>query len=193
LSLLVTLAPLVGVNAQQETLPPVAQRGLPNEGHRALQPLIGRWRVTKTSSFPAISSNGPVSSADLTATREWLADGRFIRETVTGTMAGQPYFRTGLLGYSTMDRRYEWVTVDALNANMMIYQGRPGSGAALPTDVAGAFTDQGLMGESTVGRVVRQRTRITIDGPDRNVLQLFVTPPGGRERLVDEMLYVRMQ
>jgi hypothetical protein len=36
---------------------------------------------------------------------------------------GAPYYRHGILSYSTMDKRYEWNTVDGMNTMMMTYKG----------------------------------------------------------------------
>ena len=171
---------------------PVAQRGIPAEGQAALRPLIGKWRVRKTSSFPGVAKDGCVASTDLNATREWVGGGRFVREVVQGSMGGKPYWRMGLLGYSNMDKRFEWVTVDELNANMMIYLGKPGEGAGLPIDVTGTFTDQGLLGEDLVGKPIGQRTTIMFDGDNRTISRLYVTPPGVQERLADEMVFEKI-
>ncbi len=37
------------------------------------------------------------------------AGGRFLYDVTEGTLADGPYWRMGVLGYSTMDERYEWV------------------------------------------------------------------------------------
>ena len=186
-------APMAGYAGTPVTAPPVVQRGMPADGQAALQTLIGQWRVTKTSTFPGIATSGPVTSTDLTATRAWVGDRRFVREIVRGNMGGKPYWRMGLLGYSNMDRRFEWVTVDGVNANMMIYLGIAGAGPGTPVDVAGTFTDQGLMGEALVGQSIGQRTTISFDAVDRTTSRLYVTPPGGQERLVDEMVFERVE
>jgi hypothetical protein len=83
----------------------------------------------------------PIGSDDITTTREWVAEGRYVQDTTTGTVGGNRYWRRGWLGYSNMDRRYEWVTIDCLNTTMMIYLGKPGSGEEKPIVVAGVFTD----------------------------------------------------
>jgi hypothetical protein len=108
------------------------------------------------------------------------------------TIAGAPYWRLGLLGYSTMDERYEWVTIDAANANMMIYRGEPGSGSALPITMSGTFTDQGVIGEETVGEQIGQRTVIEILDDDRHIIELYFTRPSGEELLADRSIYTRV-
>jgi hypothetical protein len=110
-----------------------------------------------------------------------------------GTIAGVPYWRLGLLGYSTMDERYEWVTIDAANANMMIYLGEPNSGQQMPISMSGVFTDQGMISEETVGEPIGQRTVIRIENDDRHIVELYFTAPGGEVFLVDRSVYTRVQ
>jgi uncharacterized protein DUF1579 len=168
--------------------PPLVTRGEPGPGHRALEPLVGDWDVTMTL-FAAMGSPEKPYTVQLRTHREWIGGGRYLRD----VSEGPDYFRQGTLGYSNMDRRYEWVTQDGINANMMIYLGRPGSGTAQPITMSGSFTDQGVLGEATVGKRVGQRTVITIQDPNHHRFDLYMTPPGGKERLVDRKVYVRHQ
>jgi quinol monooxygenase YgiN len=182
------------MDAQQGHVPAWMERGLPSEGHAALEPLIGTWRVQK-SVFGTMGRSPdlpPIVSDEITTTREWVAGGRYIQDTTTGSVDGQPYWRRGWLGYSNMNRRYEWVTIDSLNTTMMIYLGKPGSGKEQPIVLTGAFTDQGVVSEGTVGKSVEQRTMIRIDNQDRHVFELYFTPPGAREQLADRSVYTRV-
>jgi hypothetical protein len=43
---------------------------------------------------------------------------------------------------------------------MMFYFGEPGTGTELPASLSGRFTDQGVAGESTVGKSLGMRTAI---------------------------------
>jgi hypothetical protein len=85
------------------------------------------------------------------------------------------------------------VTVDGANANMMIYLGASGSGPQLPISMSGVFTDQGWLGEAMAGKSVPMRTVIRIESNERHVFELYFTPPGGTERLVDQKVYTRMR
>jgi hypothetical protein len=91
-----------------------------------------------------------------------------------------------------MDERYEWITVDATNANMMIYLGAPRTAEQTPISMAGVFTDQGVLGEETVGKPVGMRTVIRIESEDRHVMELYLTPPGADELLADRSVYTRL-
>lgn len=179
--------------AAQQEVPAWVERGLPGPAHEQLDALEGTWRVEKSLFIALGTRDDPATSSDLICRREWLADGRFLRDVTEGTIAGTPYWRLGLLGYSTMDERYEWVTIDAANASMMIYLGEPGSGQALPITMSGVFTDQGVIGEETVGEPIGQRTVIQIVNDDRHIVELYFTAPNGEEFLADRSVYTRVQ
>lgn len=186
LATVLTVAPATAQNADSK--PPLVVRGEPGPGQHALDPLVGDWDVTMTL-FAAMGSPEKPYTAKLRTHREWIANGRFLRD----VSEGPNYFRQGTLGYSNMDKRYEWVTQDAMNANMMIYLGRAGSGTAQPISMTGNFTDQGILGENMAGKSIGQRTVITIQDRDHHRIDIYMTPPGGRERLVDRKDFVRHQ
>jgi hypothetical protein len=121
-----------------------------------------------------------------------VAGGRYLEDLTTGTAAGGAYWRTGWLGYSTMDNRYEWVTIDGVNSMIMSYAGKPGTGSARPISMSGVFTDQGVAGEASVGRSVCLLTTIRIEGPNRHVFELYFTPPGKHEVLAQRAVYTRV-
>jgi hypothetical protein len=181
--------------AAQQDMPNWMRRGLPGPGHAALEPLVGTWRVHK-SIYATMGRRGdepPITSDDVITRREWVAGGRYMQDTTEGTVMRASYWRRGWLGYSNMDRRYEWVTIDALNTTMMIYLGQPGSDQQMPISMSGVFTDQGVAGEQAVGKPVGMRTVIRIEHNDRHVIELYFTPPGGTEVLADRSVYTRVE
>lgn len=91
-----------------------------------------------------------------------------------------------------MDKTYEWVTIDALNANMMIYRGRKGVSSP-EISMHGVFTDQGVLGDRYAGQTVGMRTVIRIESPERNVFELYMTPPKRRELLAARAIYTRQK
>jgi hypothetical protein len=86
-----------------------------------------------------------------------------------------------------MDRRYEWNTTDSINAGMMAYQGQDGSGLSM----TGQFTDPGVLGDPYLGTVIAMRTVFRLDTPDHPAIDLYFTPAGEEERLVDRVEYTR--
>lgn len=178
----------------QQAVPAWVHRGMPGPGHAALAPLVGSWRV-ELSIYGAMGRSPdlpPLESKEIRTTRAWVADGQYLEDTTEGTVDGQPYWRRGWLGYSNLDRRYEWVTI-APRVPMMIYLGKPGSGPEMPIELTGVFTDQGVVNEETVGRPVAQRTVIRIESNDRHVFELYFTPPGGKEQLALRSTYTRIK
>ena len=183
-----TLIPGVPSMAEdQPAPPPFVTRGLPGDAHRSLEPLVGKFTVDATFYMAAGTPEKPAVVHGLHSSRRWAAGGRVLEDVTTGLIApGTPYWRTGHLGYSNEDGRYEWTTFDATNTNRMIYLGARGGGL----DMRGEFTDQGLIA-GNAGKATRQRTVIAVDGADRNTMRLYMTPPGKPEFLAQEMVYTR--
>lgn len=171
--------------------PPYVTRGMPGPGHEALKVLEGRWRTTISLFMASGKPDAPVTSSDIVTERTWLADGRFLQDVTTGTIGGAPYWRTGLLGYDNMLERFEWTTIDGVNAGTMFYQGEVKSGFAFPANVTGSFVDQGVLGEAYAGKTLGIRTEFIVKSPDEHVLDLYFTPPGEEERIADHNVYVR--
>lgn len=177
--------------AQTIDLEKITERSTPGAEHAALDPLVGTWAVEK-SVFAALGTpDDPATSEGMTTTREWVAGGHFLRDVTVGTIAGNPYERTGFLGYNPMERRYEWNTADNVTTIMMTYYGDPDSDAAQPIEMSGTFTDPGVTGEENVGQPVAMRTVITILDADHHTFELFFTPPDGEETLADRMEFTR--
>ena len=179
----------------KQDMPDWLRRGIPGEGHAALKPLIGTWRVHKSiyGTLGRSPDLPPIVSDDIITRREWVANGHYIEDLTEGKIEGDPYWRKGWLGYSNMDHRYEWTTIDSLNTTMMRYLAKPESGVNLPIDMTGVFTDQGVVNEKTVGKPVGQRTVIRIEGDDRHIFELYFTPPGEKEQLADRSVYTRIK
>ena len=187
-------APRGTTPAAQQPVPRWVSRGIPGAGHAALASLVGSWRV-ELSIYGTMGRSPdlpPIVSNDIRTTRVWTAGGQYIEDTTEGTVEEQPYWRRGWLGYSNIDRRYEWVTISP-RVPMMIYLGKPGSGEKLPIEVTGVFTDQGMVSEQTVGKPVVQRTVFRIESNDRHISELFFTPSKGKEQLAFRLVYTRLK
>jgi Protein of unknown function (DUF1579) len=177
-------------------MPAWLRRSQPGPGHAALQPLVGTFRQHKEifGGLLGRPKDAPtIVSDDVTTTRRWVGGGRWMEDVSEGSILGGPYWRHGWLGYSNMDQRFEWVTVDGFNTTLMSYAAAPKSGEKAPLDMVGQFTDQGVVGEATVGKTVSMRTVIRIENQDRHVFELYFTPPGEKEYLVDRTSYTRVK
>jgi hypothetical protein len=181
--------------SSRSEMPKWLSRGLPGRGHAVLAPLVGTWRVQMSfyGTLGRKPDQPPLVTNDLVSRRQWVAGGRYIEDTMEGTLDGAPVWRKGWLGYSTMDERYEWVTIDPVNTTMMYFAGASKSGRQIPITMSGIFTDQGVAGEETVGKRVGMRTVIKIESDDRNVFELYFTRPGQREALATRAIYTRLK
>jgi hypothetical protein len=56
-----------------------------------------------------------------------------------------------------------------------------------------ALVDQGVLGEKYVGKTIGQRTVLTVQDADRHTMEIYFTPPGERERLIDRKKYTRVK
>ncbi|GAA2358984.1 hypothetical protein GCM10010404_10170 [Nonomuraea africana] len=164
----------------------------PGPHHRVLDSLVGTWKATKTNYL--LGTDGqPVVSRDMTVKVRWIAKtgGRFLEEKTEGTLGDITYFRLGVLGFSTIDRRYEWTTFDSVTPTAMTYRGAPVSGSPSVLSIPGEFTDPGVLGPDYRGKAIPMRTVITIRSKNKHTFDLYFTPPGQSERLVDRVVYTR--
>jgi len=182
------------VFSQSQQQPAMVRNGQPGEMHKRLDALVGEWDVVMTFYIAGGTAEKPLVVNGMTCNRQWIAEtgNRHLRDITQGTVGSDPYYRLGILSYSTMDKRYEWNTVDALNANMMTYKGAKNS-ASMKGDIVmtGEFTDQGVLGDAYAGKNIGQRTVIKIESPNRHVFELYLTPPGEQERLATRGTYTR--
>lgn len=173
--------------------PGFVQRGLPGPFQAALAPLAGDWNVDKQIFIAIGSPAHPATSTGVVSHRTWVGGGKHLMDVTEGKVGGEPYYRLGVLGFSNVDHRYEWVTFDALNANQMLYYSPPLKTPGGVLELRGQFTDQGLLGEASAGKSIPMRTMIRIDGPDRHVIELYFAPPGKPEILIDRSIYTRIR
>lgn len=177
------------VKAQQAAeLPASTRLALPGDRHRWLEPLIGRWDV-QMRVWPAPGA-APIESNKLTAVREWILGGRYLREELAGTFAGNPSHRLALLGYNNLEGRFELATVDTFEPGQMWYtshaDGRPGS-----ISLVGDNTEAGF-GPKPTGRKRSLRFDIEIAG-DTNVQRIYVRYPGEPEFLFVEQRFTKIR
>ncbi|MET7330323.1 DUF1579 family protein [Nonomuraea sp. NPDC005650] len=183
-------APITARTAQVRSAP--ADALAPGPFHRRLDPLVGTWKAVKYN-YLLGGGGKPLVSRDITVTTRWIAKtgGRFLEERTEGTLGGNPYYRLGVLGFSTIDRRYEWTTFDSVTPTAMTYRGPALAKRTNRLSLPGTFTDPGVLGPEYVGKTIPMRTVITIRSNEKHTFDLYFTPPGQSERLVDRVVYTR--
>ncbi|MBB3726721.1 DUF1579 family protein [Nonomuraea dietziae] len=194
-------APVASAGAVTDRPAAVAQRAqaaapadnlAPGPYHRTLDPLVGTWKAVKYN-YILGTGGKPIVSRDMTVRVRWISKtgGRFLEEKTEGTLGDRAYYRLGVLGFSPIDRRYEWTTFDSVTPTAMTYRGAPVSDEASVLSIPGEFTDPGVLGPDYLGETIPMRTVITIRSKNRHTFDLYFTPPGQPERLVDRVVYTR--
>lgn len=177
--------------AAKVDLKALSGRSAPGTEHKALVPLVGKFKVEKKIFVAMGTADKPATSSGMTTTREWVGEGRFLRDVTNGKIGSAAYWREGLLGYNPANRRYEWNTADNVTPIMMQYRSKNGSADKRPIELAGAFTDLGVTGEENVGKPVMMRTVITVADNDHHTFEIYFTTPDGTELLADKMEFTR--
>ncbi|TYC21002.1 DUF1579 domain-containing protein [Micromonospora sp. MP36] len=152
----------------------------------------------------------PLSRKTCGSTCVTKTGGRFLEEETEGTLAGRPYYRMGILGFSTIDRRYEWTTFDSVTPTAMTYRGAPVSGRPSVLSIRANSPTRACWARSTSARLSRcgpssrsEATTPPSSSTSRRTASpsgwstgssapaAFADPPGQKERLVNRLGYSR--
>jgi hypothetical protein len=181
--------------------------GLPGAFHQKLEPLIGDWKVELTV---FTDPSAPVKSEGLSSRKEWVMGRRHIKEEfLTGTLAGMQYGRLTLLGYNSVNGRYELTSIDNLDTHNQRYEGQSDESGQIIT-LYGTYT-QAVMSDQVGGDGVSRATSgvhpaprrtlagvlynvrsvLTIQNDDQHLHQFYFRPATGEEGLAFQFAYNR--
>jgi hypothetical protein len=172
----------------QTNLSASSRLSLPGEQHRWLNPLIGTWTVEMLV-WPAPGVD-PIVSKEMTATRTWILDGRYLREDLSGKFAGNPSNRVAILSYNNLEERFELVTIDTFEPGQMWYASHSKSSPS-KIELIGDNVEAGF-GEKPTGRKRSLRFEFEIL-PNRSVERIYVKYPSEKEFLFVEQRFTRTQ
>jgi Protein of unknown function (DUF1579) len=157
----------------------------PGPEHAWMDPLVGSWTVAMRV-WPGPEAD-PFEIPGMTAKRELVLGGRYLREVLIGG-DGTP-MREATLGFNRLDGRFELVTVDSFEPGQMVYLGRDAE-LANTVSLYGESTEAG-MGTEPTGRKRDLRFDLVIEDADTNVQRIYVRYPGGDEYLFVEQRFTR--
>ena len=169
-----------------DTLPASARLAMPGEKHKWLEPLVGKWNVEMLV-WPAAGAQ-PITSKEMTATREWTLGGRYLLENLAGNFAGNPANRIATLSFNNLEERFELSTIDTFEPGQMWYRSST-VGNPNRISMSGENTEAGF-GAKPTGRKRDLRFDIEISA-DRNVQKIYVKYPGEAEYLFVEQRFTR--
>lgn len=165
-----------GAWAQEEPqIPPEMQAyieaGTPGKHHRQLDPMVGQWsgefKMYMEPGQPPMISRG-------TVTRDWVLDGRFIREAVEATSDMGTFSGIGYIGYNNVDGQYEVVWLDSMSTGIYTET------ATLDPDTL-VLTSRGSIRDPHSGHVINSRSVLDLSNPNRHVYVGYLTSSDGKE------------
>ncbi len=152
----------------------------PNDNHRVLDPLVGKWSHVVT--WWMTPDSQPEMSKGTTET-QWVMGGRFLWSAVSGMTMGQPFEGMGLTGFDNGKQTYQTIWIDNMGTGMMTGEGTYDPGTKTLTD-RGRFTDP-MAGQRSYRGVV------TFVDDVHYRYELYVADENGKEFRMMEIVYAR--
>ena len=173
--------------AMQAAMEQMKQLGSPSEGHKALEPLVGRWSYT--AQFWMQPDGQPQSMTGRTV-NTLIFGGRFLKQEISGESMeeGQPPFEgIGFTGYDNIRKEYQTVWFDNMNTSMM-------RGAGQFDASTKTLTDEGDFSCPMTGEAHRwYRSAWTVVDQNHTTYESYSRTPEGREFKSMEIHYTRAQ
>ncbi len=152
----------------------------PNDNHKILDPLVGKWsQVVKWWMTP---DSQPETSKGTTET-QWVMGGRYLQHAATGLAMGQPFEGMDLTGFDNGRQTYQTIWMDNMGTGMMIGEGTYDPGTKTLTD-HGRFTDP-MIGQRSYRGV------ITFVDDVHYRYEMYVADQNGKEFRMMEIVYTR--
>jgi len=140
--------------------------------HDQLKRMLGNWEGTVRMKA------GPDAWTESTGTihRELAMDGRFVIEHVTGDMGGEKFKGMGIVGYNTIEKKYESVWIENMQTNISFATGSYDKSK-------GTWTFEGEMLDPMTGQRSTVVSILDTSDPDTEVMSAYmVMPDGSREK-----------
>ncbi len=169
---------------QQAKMAEMQKYTTPNENHKALEPLVGKWK-SSVKFWMSVGAPPEVSSG--TSENHWIMGGRFVEQDFKGMSMGQPFEGMGITGFDTIRGEYISIWLDNMATGMMV--------ASAQFDPATkVFNENGTMScplTMEKNRSIRSVWKI-VDN-DHNLYEAFMNDKDGKEYKAMEITYERVQ
>src|SRR5689334_1248610 len=90
--------------------------GAPNDHHKVLEPIIGKWNVVVKGWMKA---GDKAQESTGMAENSWVLGGRFVKQEFKGDWAGQPFEGMGFTGYDNIREEYQSIWMDNMATGIM--------------------------------------------------------------------------
>jgi len=145
--------------------------GTPGDYHRYLDTLAGEWDAAVTM---RMEPEAPWMKSAGTVEREWIFDGRYLKETIDATGEMGEYKALGFMGYNNIDGRYEIVFLD-MHSTAIMFE------TATYDPTTRIMTTRNSMRDPASGKLMHGRGTLNLSNPDRHTFEGYTTGPDGRE------------
>ncbi|MBD3163545.1 MAG: DUF1579 domain-containing protein [Candidatus Eisenbacteria bacterium] len=154
----------------------------PGEEHEALQAFVGTWDVAVKSWWQG--PDGPATESSGVSEGEWILDGRYLEENVTGQMGMGVFRGIGIVGFDKFNKEYVNSWVDNMGTGIFT-----ATGVYDPAEKTYTYT--GTMDDPMTGREdVPFRSVIKIESDDKHVHESFEERDGEWVKTM-ELIYTR--
>jgi hypothetical protein len=164
--------------AQAETF---ARYSMPSAEHKVLDRMAGSWE-TLTRYWPA--PDAEAVEAKGTSQRRWILDGRFLMEELNGGDLVLPFKGLALYGYDVFEQKHTAAWVDTMNTSILTNLGTYDRTNDV-VNFSGQYKDP------WTGTKKKERGVTRFVSKDKQVLEIHVTEPDGKEFKMLEITYSR--
>ena len=169
---------------QQAKMAEMQKYTMPNENHKALEPLVGQW---KSSVKFWMSAGAPPEVSEGTSENRWIMGGRFVQQDFKGMSMGRPFEGLGITGYDTIRGEYTSIWLDNMATGIMV-------GSAQFDAAAKTLTENGTMScPLTMEKNRSIRSVWKIADNDHNTYEAFMNDKDGKEYKAMEIGYERVK
>lgn len=152
----------------------------PGQNHKLLEPIVGEWDAIAQFSMPGgeeITSKGKAVS-------EMVLGGRFVRQTYSGEMMGQPFKGISYTGFDTVNEKYQGIWMDEMSTGIFVSEGEA-------SEDGRTFTFTGEGPDPLSGRNKPFKHVIVVDSNDKHFFDMYETGPAGEMVKLGRITYER--
>jgi hypothetical protein len=166
---------------QQQVMEKWMKYASPGPNHKLLEPFVGSWNATMTWWE---APGAPPSTSKGTSENVSVLGGRFVQQTVTAEMMGQPFSGIGYTGYDNYKRKFVGTWMDSMGTMVMISTGS--------ADASGkVLTFTGEMDDVAAGKTVTLREVTRVIDNNKHVFEMYGPDKSGKEFKTMEIVYTR--
>lgn len=166
---------------EQAMMAKMIEYGTTGEAHRVLDQNIGLWKMQMSAFNP---DGTPAMSSTATSKVEWIMDGHYVQETVTGDFGGMPFHGSSLLGFDNIKQRYVGTWIDNWSTGVMTMEGTYDPKTKTLTMISS-------MPEPMSWSYVEAKTVSTWIDQDHGVAKFYMPGPDGNDYMHMQLDYTR--